>query len=331
MWQYNIFRNWPFVALAAVLLVGCSETTTDPQGFDTPVVESNNTFLSVQDDVETLSDGGVAVDSAYGVFSLGWNQFITPMQTEATTSSHAFAIAYDDLQAITRRPRGGGGLDLGQVSIAYSGNAVNLNQKESHDGGFLYALFNHPRQADPVNIEFVGGATYDMVITGSDMFLPLTVSLTAPAEAININSHASGDSVSSAEALTLNWSGGTTDDRVLLRIGVHMKPRHDGPHRPHDRGGHQPGDGPPLRNGGHQPGDRPMPHQKPDAIFVVFDTNPGTYTVTAEDMAALLSDGESDGMIGIHLTQVAANEVLHEGKTYATALRTGERLVLSVQ
>ena len=312
MMYVRIFSRVGLMLILAVAMVACTENASGPNTSE--VLNSGDLalLLAVQDDVQQLDDGGIVpLDSAYGVFSIGWNQFITPDQQEETTGSHAFAVAYDELSAIGIR-RKAGGVDLGDVSISYAGNSIALSEKATRMGGFIYSLFNHPRNTTAQEIEFVGGETYQMIISGSDNFTPLTVALTAPSSAISVDSPANGDTVDAAQDLVINWSGGTTDDPVLLKIVAHDRP------------------GGPKGRHGHKPGDRPMPHEMPGAVFVTLDNNPGTYTVTAAELQDLLGDAASQHL-AVHVSQVVKSTITHDGNPYIAALRTGDRVILTIQ
>ncbi|MCB0266176.1 MAG: hypothetical protein KDH98_23740, partial [Calditrichaeota bacterium] len=92
----------------------------------------------------------------------------------------------------------------------------------------------------------------------------------------------------------------------------------------HDRPG-----GPKSRHG-HKPGDRPMPHEMPGAVFVTLDNNPGTYTVTAAELQDLLGDAASQHL-AVHVSQVVKSTITHDGNPYIAALRTGDRVILTIQ
>jgi hypothetical protein len=76
----------------------------------------------------------------------------------------------------------------------------------------------------------------------------------------------------------------------------------------------------------------PLEHMGPEFAkgFVVMVPNTGSYTVSASDLASLLSGTEAkELMVGV--TQVVKRDVTHDGATTAVVLRNGDRLVLLVR
>jgi hypothetical protein len=64
--------------------------------------------------------------------------------------------------------------------------------------------------------------------------------------------------------------------------------------------------------------------------IVVTVPNTGSYLVTSADLQALISGTEaSEIMVGV--TQVAKQEVLHDGGVISVLLRNGDRIVLYVK
>jgi len=324
--------------LAPFLFFGCNDTSTQPVGNNGLSADALGNSVVISDDLELLKDSGIATDTVYGVFSIGWNQFIAPNQQTSQTSGHAFAIATAEQQAVPGdRLRRASGLDLGDVTVNYSGNSVVLKKRETFNGGFVYSLFQKHRDTSAVALDYVPGAAYDFVVSGSGDFNPLTVTLVAPDALIDITSNTSGDTISVAEDLALTWNGGIADQGVVIKITPHFGRRGGFGHggkgpKPGQPGGFGHGNSRPGSGdfSGAQPGDRPMPHQRPGAIFVKLDNNPGEYTITAEQLQELL--GDFDGhRFAVHISQLIAQPFEHDGKPYHAVMRNGDRVALTIQ
>ncbi len=330
------------ITIATLLFFGCNDTAIQPNRNGGLSADALGSSVVIADDLELLKDSGVATDTVYGVFSIGWNQFIAPNQQTAQTSGHAFAIATAEQQAVPGdRLRRASGLDLGDVTVKYSGNSVALNKRETFIGGFVYALFQKHRDTSAVALDYGPGATYDFVVSGSADFNPLTVSLIAPDALLDITSNASGDTIRATEDFALTWSGGFADREIVIKITPHFghrggfQPGGKGP-KPGQRGRFGNGNGP--ENGdvssgdfsGARPGDRPMPHQRPGAIFVKLDNNPGEYTITAEQLQELLSEFDGHGF-AVHVFQLSVQPFEHDGKPYQAVMRNGDRVTLTIQ
>ncbi|HQU71710.1 MAG TPA: hypothetical protein PKV71_10770 [Calditrichia bacterium] len=310
----------PLLLLIA-MLSACSENVQNSDGTSTELsLGESVTTQILLDDVQLLKDSGVATDSAYGIFSIGWNQFIPPDQDSAALSGHAFAFSADTLLPfLSPRFHRRGGLDMGDVSLDYGSGSIDLLKRETRDGGYTYSLFQHCRDTVDLELPFIGGATYTFGATGSDEFSPLSVSLNAPDALMGFTSHADEDSVSIAEDLVLTWSGGSPTADVVLRVMGF-----DEGHGRHGRRGGRHG-----RGFGHHPGERPLPYQRAGSIFVVLSGNPGTYTVPTDSLQALVSDG-NPGSVMIHISQNIENGFTHDGKTFNAVIRNGDRVRLNL-
>jgi hypothetical protein len=228
---------------------------------------------------------------------------------------------------------------MGTVTLAYTGGSVDLTKRVAPDGGVLYETFGkgfHHFDTPPVNIPFVANGVYTFTASGSDAYSAGTFEITAPSSLLSITGHANGDTVSATSDLTVTWTGGSGPDSVLVRIVPHLRPeeaeRREGIDSLGCVGDHEGGGRPMGHREGHFMFGGPLEHMGPEFAkgFVVMVPNTGSYTVSASDLASLLSGTEAkELMVGV--TQVVKRDVTHDGATTAVVLRNGDRLVLLVR
>jgi hypothetical protein len=228
---------------------------------------------------------------------------------------------------------------VGTVTLSYPGGAVDVTKRVTPDGRVLYETFGKARRhssAVPVNIPFVAGGAYTFGVSGSEAFPAGVFQVTAPSSLLTITGRANGDPVAKDQDLTVNWTGGSTADSVLVRIVPHLRreqmqvrEQRDG----HDGSpGHMGGDGPKGRREGPFMVGGPMEGMGPEFRrgIVVMAANTGSYTISAADLGSLLSGTEAaELMIGV--TQVVRKSVTHNGTPLTILLRNGDRLVLQVK
>jgi hypothetical protein len=318
----------------AGLMVGCDQTPSDSSSG----LIQDFSYAFADDQLETSNSAGVDVDGASGVFSIGWRQMIVPEDQTTTLRGDAMAIAFDGTQDETAPFRTLSGIDMGTVYLNYSGNHRELAKKEGHRRGVFYALFpERPEPTEP-GLEFVAGGSYEFEMTGSEAFSPLKVSLTAPQELLQISSHTNGDQINPSSDLTVTWTGGSADGGVLVRLRPFFLPPTDGM-RARDRfmQGIQHG-GPKHQwwsNGGgegHGPGRGhgfgPMRFHR--GFFIKLDSNPGTYTIPADEIQNVLGlMGTTE--IAVTVAQISATSVDHDAKSYKLLVRNGDMRVLATQ
>jgi hypothetical protein len=332
-------NSWRYVVagmavLGLLLPLGCSESSgPDGQGQGSSV---QGVLTAVSLDRAQLAVSGVTSAESKAIFSVGWKKFVGPNITEGGTIGEAYAIARSETVTASIHPTG---LDMGTVSLAYAGGSLELKKFIAPNGGVVYGRLGrgfHDPSVMPVNIPFVPGGVYTFSATGSDAFSAGTFQVTAPASLLAISNHANGDTVSAAADLTIKWTGGSGPDSVLVRIVPHLRPEeaefregkdtlgcvgdHFGGKRPM---GH--------RHGGFMEGG-PLEAMGPEFSrgIVVMIPNTGSITVSAADMTTLLGGiPASELMVGV--TQVAKQEVVHDGGKATILLRNGDRVVLRVK
>lgn len=328
-------------AFGVGLLIGCSDTQ---QPAVTTVGEAALTTENVvTQDLAQLSNVGIPPASVYGVFSVGWNQFVGPAIQTSGTIGKAFAVVHADTLSASVRPVG---VDIGTVTLSYGSGSTDLTKRTSPNGNVLYSTFDRGLREPnnlPVNIPFVGGGSYTFTVTGSAGFAPGSFTVTAPASLIDI-SNPNGGSASLATDLTVSWVGGDPAGDVVVRVVPHFAPRQL--QQPLGGGadprGPRPGGGGPGRMG---PGQHqgPGPHQglglqqgpglgmlpvPPNAIVKTV-ANTGSITLTADELRSLLADVQVSEIM-VHVAQVAVNLVEHDGRPYAVLLKDADRVVLKL-
>lgn len=321
------------------IIVGCSKPTGPVATNDTllnsesVLVQSLTAQNVVIQDLTQLNSAGAVTSSSYGVFSIGWNQFIGPNIVDAGTIGKAFVVVHADTTA-----RGPAGIDLGVVTLKYDTSNIELTKRASYRG-VLYSTFGHglrfPRTL-PVNIPFIANGAYQFNVSGSALFTPGTFTINAPASLLKITSNADGDSIGSSNDLNLTWSGGSPTDSVLLRIIPHLRAEQfegRGPGR-HLGFGHRVGEM--MHDGDEGPdSDDNMEGEMPDlgpefhrGIIKVI-ANTGSTTITASDLQLLVHGTESaELMVGV--SQLIKQNVQHDNKTLTLLLRNGDRVVLKI-
>jgi hypothetical protein len=283
--------------------------------------------------VKRLAAWGIDIKESDGIFGIGWRSRMRPEDAESDSFGHARAVAFGDAVEDERRP----GIDMGTVTLSYTGGEVELTKRERPRGGTIYTSLSGRRQENPVSIGFAGGGEYQFDVSGSDEFAAVTLSVTAPQELLNITSHARGDAVSPDDDLVIEWSGGA-DGKVAIAIvalsGEHRrgKDRPAGPRNREGRRGRRGGGG----RGGHGggpggPGGHGGGHPKPvNVLHEMIDSNNGEYTLTAAALAELIGDSGATRIV-IHVSQLIASDVDHDGETLWAVLHTGDGVMLVLE
>ena len=303
-----------FITISFTLLfLGCQSEVNSP--------EQNNlnsdqlTYQTVDNDLAFMKDGGMPLDSAAGVFSIGWNEIFRPFMDSSRIKGMAFAVAFgerlSDLPHFNKF-----GLDMGNIAINYSGNQVEMYKHVNDRRGIAYSLFERPfGHCDPENmLEFIPNTDYQFVVSGSEYFAPVTITLTSPSALMKITSPVFGEFINPAEDLTINWEGGNAG-KVGIRLMPAFRPR---------RG---PGGGQGGMHGG--PGSDPMPPMD-RVIFIILDENTGTYTFTAQQIQELINGITAEGL-RVEVSQMDFVDVQHDNGTLHTAMRNGNSVMLLVQ
>jgi hypothetical protein len=65
-------------------------------------------------------------------------------------------------------------------------------------------------------------------------------------------------------------------------------------------------------------------------IFVILETNPGTYTFTSEQIQELINGIPADGLRA-EVSQMDFGEVEHQNGTLHTAMRNGNSVMMRIE
>ncbi len=300
-----------FTIMFATLFVSCNNVNSP--GEDLFQSEQNDSFEVIGSDLSLLKEGGMDIEGADGVFSIGWNEIFRPFDTGSEVMGTAFAVAFgEDAGTFPHFHRLG--INMGLVFINYASNRVEMHKHSDDRRGVAYTLFRRPFGRSDNILEFIPNEDYEFEVTGSDQFSATTFTLTSPEALIDITSHNHADEIDPAQDLTLTWEGGTANEKVAIRLMAHFRGHH-GQRGPR---GHRGPKGPPPR--------APME----TIIFVVLDTNTGEYTFTAEQVQELLrNDGTRHIVAGV--SQMDFQEVEHESKILRTVMRNGNSVMLKVK
>ena len=291
-----------------LLLTGCSNSTSPNDNQQTTDQLSKSSV--VESDMGVLNAEGVPMRDCDGVFALGWNELFGPIRWNDEVNGHAMAVVFGD--TVHQRPFIKSGIDVGTIYINYDNDQIQLEKRTGPDGGVFYSLY--PRFFDDGHLDFIPGADYEFEITGSENFTPLNFTLTAPQELIKINTPEEDSVINPANDLTLEWSGGTAEDPIAIRLM---------PCRPPE----PPGRGP--RHGeGMQPPMQIPPMGQP--VFILLDHNPGTYTIASSTIQDLINRTGAEKLVCV-VSQVDKNDVQHDTKDLKFVMHNGDSVLLSVQ
>jgi len=294
--------------LIAVAFTGCSNVN-EPSAGQTADELTKSTV--VENDIGVLDREGIPIQDCDGVFSLGWNELFGPIRWNDEINGHAMALVFGD--TLHRRPFIRHGIDIGTIYINYNNEQIQLEKRTGPDGGVFYSLY--PRFFDDGHLDFIPGAGYKFEITGSDNFSPFNFILTAPQSLVHISTPGETSVIDPAKDLTIEWTGGTAEDPVAIRLMPIRRPVP--PERePHEGGGglHPPMQLPPLG----------------DPVFIILDTNPGEYTIEATTIQDLITRTGAEKLVCV-VSQVDKNDVRHDNKDLKFVMHNGDSVLLNVQ
>ncbi|NWG28128.1 MAG: hypothetical protein HXY48_06285 [Ignavibacteriaceae bacterium] len=291
--------------LSSLLLIGCQ---SEPNAPNQNLLNDQASFNTVDNDLALMKDGGMRLDSAAGVFSIGWNEMFRPFMDSAEVKGMSFAVAFGerntDLPHFKKF-----GLDMGDVFINYTGNHIEMHKRFHERRGTAYSLFKRPFGHSENLLEYIPNTEYQFEVTGSEFFAPITITLTSPNALMDITSPANGQVIDPTQDLTINWEGGK-EGKVGVRLMPHLRP-HRGP-----------GGGPGGMGENHPPFDR--------IIFVILETNTGIYTFSAEQIQRILNGIPANGLMA-EVSQMDFGEVEHENGTLHTAMKNGSSVMMRIQ
>ncbi len=291
-----------------LLLTGCSNSTSPNDNQQT--TDQLNKSSVVENDMGVLNAEGVPMRDCDGVFALGWNELFGPIRWNDEVNGHAMAVVFGD--TVHQRPFIRSGIDIGSIFINYNNEQIQLEKRTGPDGGVFYSLY--PRFFDDGHLDFVPGADYEFEISGSENFNPLNFTITAPQELITVNSPAEDSVINPANDLTLEWSGGTAEGPIAIRL-MPCRPPQLPAHGPrHGEGMHPPMQVPPMG----------------DPVFILLDHNPGTYTIASSTIQSLINQTGAEKLVCV-VSQVDKNDVQHGSRDLKFVMHNGDSVLLGVQ
>lgn len=298
-----------FTALLTTMFISCSEVNNPKED----LFQQQDSYEVIGSDLSLLKKGGMDIERADGIFSIGWNEIFRPFNSSSEVMGSAFAVAFGE-DAGTFPHFRKFGLNMGSVFINYASNRVEMHKHSDDHRGTAYSLFKKPFGHSNKMLEFIANEEYEFEVTGSEQFSAATFTLTSPEALINITSHNHADEIDPAQDLTLTWDGGEPDGKVGIRLMAHFH-GHNGQRGPKGHGGPK---GPPPRS--------PME----TIIFVVLNSNTGEHTFTAEQVQQLLRNNGTQHIVA-GVSQMDFQEVEHEGKILNLVMRNGNSVMLKAK
>lgn len=295
--------------LIPVIFTGCSNVNEPDTRQNTTDLLSKSSV--VESDMGVLDREGIPMRDCDGVFSLGWNELFGPIRWNDEINGHAMGVVFGD--TLHQRPFIRHGIDVGTIYINYNNDQIQLEKRTGPDGGVFYSLY--PRFFDDGHLDFIPGAGYEFEITGSDNFSPLNFTLTAPQSLIHITTPEEASVLDPANDLTLEWTGGTAEDPIAIRL-MPVHPPVPPEREPHEGGGgiHPPMQLPPSGN----------------PVFIILDTNPGEYTIDALTIQNLINQTGAEKLVCV-VSQIDKNDVQHDSKDLKFVMHNGDSVMLNVQ
>jgi hypothetical protein len=314
------------LSLLVAMASGCRDVA-EPESAETAAYLSggDNSGEHQKRMAEMLAAYGIDIEESGGIFGIGWRNRSRPDDVDPEARGRGRAIAFGEALEDGRRR----GIDMGTVTLSYPGDQVELTKRERPKGGTVYTSSSGPRHENPTSIGFAGDGEYEFDVSGSDAFAAVKLSVTAPSELMSITSHSRGDTVDRDEDLVIEWSGGG-DGKVAIAFAALTGERPAKQDRPNGgrgdggrRGRHGGGLGGPGRRGGG--------HPKPaNVLHEMIDGNNGEYTLAADRLAELVGDSGAT-RIAVHVSQLIASDVDHDGETLWAVLHTGDRVMLRLE
>ena len=202
-----------FTALFTTLFISCSEVNNPAED----LFQQEDSYEVIGSDLSLLKEGGMDIERADGIFSIGWNQIFRPFDTGAEVMGSAFAVAFGEDEGTFPHFRRMG-LNMGSVFINYSANRIEMHKHSDERRGTAYTLFKKPFGHSNDMLEFIPNEEYEFEVTGTEHFSAATFTLTSPEALINITNHNHADEIDPLQDLTLTWDGGNLEGKVGIRF-----------------------------------------------------------------------------------------------------------------
>ncbi len=324
----NLLVIYFISGMVAFYMLGCSNTTQPMQPTGTaaqaPDVQSSVAGSIVDDEIMVSHLSGVPVDSSDGLFDIGWNPFVGPLDQDSAVLGDASVVVFDTLATVLSPRSSHAGEDIGSVYLNYSGNSLEFRKIQHFYGGTFYSLFPHLFGNASPGLTFVPSTSYEFDVTGSSSFSAAKVSITSPSALINITSYANGQLINADSGLVITWSGGNPVAGVLIRVIPMLIFGPDG--------FSQYGSGLRVRNSGLPPGihyggpDRPI--QIDTGYTLLLASNSGKSVIPAAVIQELLYATSTLSVSVSEFSTVAFNQ---DSRKYLIVMRDGDRRMVVVE
>ncbi len=303
----------------------CQKNSTEPPAGQE---DFNSIMLQAFDDeVGLMADHGFGLDSVDAVFTLSWGQISLPRLPFKINTGQAMVLALP----ADHDPRFyNGGLDMGEVTLTLPDDQIILTGFQGYGGGFVYTSFPRPghdlkdgrrtgngpfARFNFNRLAFRAGADYTFENSGSDDFPAMRVTLTAPDSRLTLESVNDGQALDSTADLTIRWTGGNTDDHLLVALlafaAPDARPGHVNDQQPHAED---------MRLGF---GNRPI-------LVKVLDRNDGAITFTAEEWTTILENFDTRSVM-VHVTAISDRRETVEGREIAKIIRLQDRAIVDLK
>jgi hypothetical protein len=338
------------VALVTGLMLfsceGLFESSDHTPAQDDPISET-----VINDEYANFSAAASDSIDADALFSISWRNVFYPSDSIETMRSHVFAVAPNQDTSSSLPDKWG--YDMGAVSLNYQSATIELSKIERENGAIFYELGkrrpggrkgrggykNHKNgdatTPDTTTIPYYPGGTYEFQISGSDDIAAATIQASAPAALLSINSHTKGDSIDSANDLTVSWIGGESSQTIIVALKPGFQKNadgHKGGKKGKKRGRNRDGDYTQSRDADRSFGGKGLKHRLFDeyALRYALDDNAGTFTIPAADIQQLLTDVSATAL-ALEVKQLVTYETEENDQKYLLQFRLGDMVSLKVK
>ena len=323
MKKFKLIIAVSFLSIA-FLISGCDndDGVSSHQGQEIKVgsTASPKAQFAQKKQMDRLQKAGINTENLDAYFSLGWTSYPAYDSTETINEIYSFGYAGAFDEATYKN------FDMGDVAVSYGSDKTDFNKYEYEftytdeqgnvvtEKDIFYDLYKFPMTEEEimdenflfeeVELPYFGGQDYVFTATGSDEFPAVTISVTAPAEQLEITEPKSDVEIDLNTPLTIKWQGGQGTSQLFLSV----YPMLDWENISED--------------------DWDSIDEEFDFDFGVFkevDANTGEYTLTPEEMKSI---SEDDLIIGLFIDVYNYNVVSTNegGKNIVAELHLGNSI-----
>ncbi len=318
------------IALIAFVMLGCEQASApvnnEEQDYNAELMQA------FDDEIEIVYGDSLAQLAGDAMFSLSWGKIKTPIRNLDFEIGHAMAVAFDG--SAEKGFFRFGGLNMGDLTLEVPGDTISLNGINGHGGSYVY--LSTPKTNgrgrhgfDSFNfsfIPFIPNTDYVFHASGSDEFDAIDVGLKTPASLISISNLASGDSIATDQDLVINWEGASEASHILIALLPFNNPfgRPDKFKRGQFRG----------RRGALSFDERKdfirLKFKDHPAILTKLDSNTGSYTIAADDIAELVKSIDAKSLV-LHVAAIEFENEEINSKVINKLIRMNDRVILGIK